>query len=196
MKIYTGRGDRGQTTLLSGEQVPKSHLRVEAYGDVDELNAVLGALVAALDAGQAALVDELLRRQSELFSVAAWLATTPASASASRLEPFTPDKSQALEAAIDRMEQELAPLHSFILPGGCAAAAWAHVARTVCRRAERRAVRLRESSAEADRQLEALIVYLNRLSDYFFVLARYCNHLAGRADVAWNGRPDQPSPPR
>lgn len=187
MKIYTGVGDRGKTSLFSGERVTKGDLRVEAYGDVDELNSILGVLVATLVEGQRELRAELQRIQAELFQVGAWLATTPDSPATEVLEPIAPGHSRAIESAIDRMERDLPRLTGFILPGGHAAAAWAHVARTVCRRAERRVVRLFDASAEsrAPADLGDILVYLNRLSDYFFVLARHCNRLAGVKDALW-----------
>lgn len=189
MKIYTGAGDRGQTSLLSGERVSKSHMRVDACGDIDELNSTLGALVAALpespavNSSAAGLAAELQHIQSTLFIVGARLATMPDSPAMATLAPITPAHSKQLEAAMDRMDAELPELASFILPGGHPAATWAHVARAVCRRAERHVVRLGE--AQDSEQLYPIIVYLNRLSDYLFVLARYCNKVAGVDDMEW-----------
>jgi cob(I)alamin adenosyltransferase len=187
IKIYTGGGDRGMTSLFSGERVSKSHDRVEAYGDVDELNSVLGALVAALPQDQLQLIAEIQRIQSELLHVGAWLSTTPDSPSSAVLEKITDSQSKALEAAIDRMESELPQLKGFILPGGHTSATWSHVARTVCRRAERRVVRLVALSEEskAASQLDGVLVYLNRLSDYLFVLARHCNRVLGVPEILW-----------
>lgn len=180
MNVYTRTGDGGQTSLFSGERVPKSHPRVEAYGDVDELNSVIGALIAALPPDHPEW-PELQRIQANLFQVGAWLATTPGSAASARLTPFSTQHSQQLEQAIDRMNAELSPLTSFILPGGHPTAAWAHIARTVCRRAERHVLELGVS----DEAFRPILAFLNRLSDYLFVLARYCNHLAGTPDVRW-----------
>lgn len=187
MKIYTGSGDRGKTSLFSGERVPKDHRRIEAYGDLDELNSVLGALTAA-SAEQPAVQAELAAVQSDLFHLGAWLATTPGSPAAAALEPIDPQRSARLEAAIDRMEEGLSPLKGFILPGGHLSAAWAHVARTVCRRAERRVVGLADGDGTpaGQEQLRRAIVYLNRLSDYLFVLARHLNRLQGVDDVRWH----------
>jgi cob(I)alamin adenosyltransferase len=185
MKIYTGTGDRGTTSLFSGERVSKSHVRIEAYGDVDELNAVLGVLVATLPQGQAELAEEIQQIQSDLLHIGAWLATTPTSPSLDVLEKITAAQITSLELAIDRLEEELPALRGFIIPGGHISAAWAHVARTVCRRAERHIVRLSEESSENQAALREVIVYLNRLSDYLFVLARYCNQIAGVADILW-----------
>jgi cob(I)alamin adenosyltransferase len=186
MKIYTGTGDHGKTSLFSGERVTKAHSRIEAYGDLDELNSVLGALAAAV--GEPAEVRrELAEVQADLFRIGAWLATSPGSSAAAMLVPLDPARSHALERAIDRMDDHLPKLQGFILPGGHPSAAWAHVARTVCRRTERRVVALAAESAppDADGQLDPTIVYLNRLSDYLFVLARHLNRVQGIADVAW-----------
>jgi cob(I)alamin adenosyltransferase len=187
MKIYTGTGDGGRTSLFSGERIAKDDARIEAYGAVDELNAVVGALLAALpDAPQGLDIRaQLVQIQSDLFHVGAWLATTPDSPSTARLTPLTDDCGRRLESQIDAMQAELPELDAFILPGGHPSAGWAHIARTVCRRAERRAVTLAGSQGSSSGSSENLLTYLNRLSDYFFVLARYCNHLAGVKDVLW-----------
>jgi cob(I)alamin adenosyltransferase len=187
MKIYTGSGDRGKTSLFSGERVAKNNLRTEAYGDLDELNSCLGALTAALEESHESIA-EIRQIQSDLFHIGACLATTPGSPSAAALEPFDEQKSLYLETAIDRMDQHLPPLKGFILPGGRMPAALAHVARTVCRRAERHVVSLLKdkTSGQTPEAYQAVLVYLNRLSDYLFVLARYCNHLAGEADILWS----------
>ncbi len=186
MKVYTGGGDRGKTSLFSGERVSKSHQRVEAYGEIDELSSVLGALAAFLPENAETVSGEIHRIQSDLLTAGALLATTPDAKSFQHLEQMGPEKGQALEAAIDRMDAEIAPLKTFILPGGHTSAAWAHVARTVCRRAERRIIGM-VSSGDGDtpEYLQNVLVYINRLSDYLFVLARYCNHLTGVADIAW-----------
>jgi cob(I)alamin adenosyltransferase len=184
MKIYTGSGDRGKTSLFSGERVSKSELRIEAYGDVDELNSILGALAAAVPEETADAVETIRRIQSDLFHVGAWLATTPGSSSADMLQRLETEASVFLEEAIDRMQASLPALDHFILPGGHIAAAWAHVARTVCRRAERRVVALAEREQNAP-PLPALLVYLNRLSDHLFVLARRINHACGIQDAHW-----------
>ncbi|MGD9272558.1 MAG: cob(I)yrinic acid a,c-diamide adenosyltransferase [Syntrophobacterales bacterium] len=187
MKIYTGGGDRGKTSLFSGERVNKSDLRVEAYGDVDELNSLLGALVAFLPSGESALAEELQRVQSDLLHVGAWLAVTPGSPASNELSAITQEHSKALETAIDRLEEELPTLKDFLLPGGHVSAAWAHVARAVCRRAERHVVRLLSGNdaEESSLHLQSVVTYLNRLSDYLFVLARYCNKIQGQQDTIW-----------
>ena len=187
MKLYTGAGDRGMTSLFSGERVGKSHFRVTANGDLDELNSFLGALAAVLAGDHPELVEEIQHIQAHLLNIGAWLATTPDSPSVAFLEEISPEPTKAIESAIDKMEKDLPALKGFILPGGHISAAWAHLARTVCRRAERQVARLLEQSGEgnsAERLLPAL-AYLNRLSDYLFVLARYCNRLHGLSDIPW-----------
>jgi cob(I)alamin adenosyltransferase len=187
IKIYTGTGDRGRTSLFSGERVSKSYQRVEAYGDVDELNSVLAGLVAVLPQEQSELITEVQRIQSDLLHVGAWLATTPGSPSRALLEKVGDAHIRTLEGAIDRMEDKLPELKGFILPGGHISAAWAHVARTVCRRAERKVVQLFDEPIEdvVSSPLRGVLVYLNRLSDYFFVLARHCNQVLGIQDIPW-----------
>ena len=186
MKIYTGTGDRGKTSLFSGERISKADARIDAYGDLDELNSLLGALASQLSAREM-LVAELQQIQSDLFQAGAWLATHPDAPSIDSLKELSPDRIEFLEKAIDRFEKELPVLKAFILPGGHMTAAWAHVARTVCRRCERKVVLLiNESTKEmAAEPYQRLLIYLNRLSDYLFVLARKCNHLHGVSDKPW-----------
>ena len=187
MKIYTGTGDKGKTSLFSGERIPKCNERIEAYGNVDELNSIIGALIAALGDVDGQLADELNVIQSDLFAIGAWLATSSESAAANALQPLEDTPVDRLEKAIDRMDAGLAPLMTFILPGGHPTAAWSHIARTVCRRAERSLVSITGSTPEVasgDNYQRALI-YLNRLSDYFFVLARYCNKVHQIDDQPW-----------
>jgi len=183
LKIYTRRGDAGETDLLGGGRVGKEHRRVEAYGAVDELNACLGAAVAA--SAHADLRELGQGIQSALFDLGAYLASPDAGR---RERPALPEPADedvaALERRIDALEAELAPLRRFILPGGSPAAAAFHVARTVCRRAERRAVELHRDEPVSPVALR----YLNRLSDLLFVLARVENHRAGLADVEWAPR--------
>lgn len=190
MKIYTGTGDKGKTSLFSGERVLKSSPRIEAYGDLDELNSVMGAVVAAMDDEHQDRIDELQGIQAQLLSVGAWLATTPGSASTRFLKPFTDEPAKRLETAIDRMNASLPELKAFVLPGGHLSASLAHMARCVCRRTERRVIALVESSEEDHDPagtMQQILVFLNRLSDYLFVLARTCNYLHGGQDVLWNG---------
>jgi cob(I)alamin adenosyltransferase len=181
MKIYTKTGDRGDTGLFGGARISKASARVTAYGEVDELNSTLGLVLSEpFDAGISALLTEV---QSRLFDVGAELATAPDSKVALGIPLVSEPEVERLEQAIDQAETELAPLKTFVLPGGCRAAAYLHLARTVCRRAERCLVAL--ASEEAVRP-EALR-YLNRLSDALFVFARLANHRANIADVPWVG---------
>jgi cob(I)alamin adenosyltransferase len=183
MKIYTRRGDSGETDLLGGGRVGKEDRRVEAYGEVDELNACLGACAAA---SPHADLRELVRSiQAALFSLGAYLAA-PDDARRERaaIPGVGEDEVLELEKRIDALEGELGPLRRFILPGGSAPAAAFHVARTVCRRAERRAVLLHRAQPLSPVALR----YLNRLSDLLFVLARVENRRAGIPDVEWEGR--------
>jgi cob(I)alamin adenosyltransferase len=183
VSIYTKRGDGGETDLFGGPRVGKDHVRVEAYGAVDELNAVIGACAAASE--QVDLVEILMGIQARLFEIGAYLASPDARRREKSGVSEPGDESVAeLEAHIDAFEGELTPLRRFVLPGGTAAAANLHVARTVCRRAERRTVVLdREAPLEP-----SALRFLNRLSDLLFVLARVENARAGIADVEWSGR--------
>jgi cob(I)alamin adenosyltransferase len=178
-RIYTKTGDTGDTALGDGSRVPKNHARVAAYGSVDELNAVLGLLLAA---EPAAIEADLLRGiQNDLFDVGADLCRPqPADELPRQRLRVQPEQAERLERAIDRVNVGLSPLNSFILPGGRPAAAWCHLARTVCRRAERDVVSL----AQAEPINPQIIVYLNRLSDLLFVLARVYNN-NGQDDVLW-----------
>ncbi|GIX07928.1 MAG: ATP--cob(I)alamin adenosyltransferase [Candidatus Poribacteria bacterium] len=179
MRIYTRRGDEGKTDLFGGGRVSKDALRVEAYGAVDELNAVVGLVLAQ----EGKPLDEDVREdlsavQAALFELGADLATPR---DHPRVRRIGPEEVAALEARIDAYSQELPPLRAFLLPGGSPAAAWLHLARTVCRRAERCVVRL---SRQESVNPEALR-YLNRLSDLFFVLARVANVRGGVPEVEW-----------
>jgi cob(I)alamin adenosyltransferase len=181
MKIYTKTGDAGTTGLFGGGRVPKDDARVDAYGDVDELNAVLGAARAT---GAMPRVDEVLVAvQRDLFAIGALLATPDIQKMHAHLEKARIDDARIaeLERAIDACDNELEPLRAFIVPGGAPKAAALHVARTVCRRAERRVVRLQHST-ELPR---LVVVYLNRLSDLLFSLARVANRHAGAGEVTW-----------
>lgn len=182
MKIYTRRGDSGETDLFAGGRVGKDDVRVEAYGAVDELLAVLGT--AAEDSAQPDLRTLVSDLQCTLFALGSYLATPDAERRAkSGIAEPAQAWVDALEAAIDRAESELAPLKRFILPGGTLGAASFHVARVVCRRAERRCVTLHRAQPLSGVALR----YLNRLSDLLFVLARLENKRAGVPDVEWVG---------
>jgi cob(I)alamin adenosyltransferase len=178
MKIYTRGGDRGATSLADGSRVPKSTLRVSAYGNVDELNAAIGVLRAERLGTR---VDrELAVVQSALFEIGAWLADPCGrfTLSPAVLDPIW------LEDWIDAMDAKLEPLKSFVLPDGGRPGALAHLARTVCRRAERQVVALATGGIDAS----AVLPFLNRLSDALFVLARWLNRRAGKAEGVWRGR--------
>ena len=182
-KIYTRTGDAGDTGLATGERVKKFDPRVDAYGEVDEANACLG-LVRLHTAGDELLDPMLARIQNELFDLGADLATPEREGKALGWEPLRIVQAQVdrLEQDIDRLNDALSPLTSFILPAGSPAASYLHLARTVCRRAERVATRL---SCEAGEQVSpAALKYLNRLSDLLFVASRRAND-QGRADVLW-----------
>lgn len=189
IKIYTGGGDRGKTSLFSGERVSKSVFRVEAYGDVDELASALGALVSVLPKACSNVSEEVRQIQSHLLRIGAWLSTTPGSHARAYLREIGEEQVKQLEAAIDRMDGGMPELKGFILPGGHVSASWAHLARTICRRAERHVVRLVSESKEerAAGRLTGAIVFLNRLSDYLFVLARFCNRQTGSPEILWKG---------
>jgi len=185
MKVYTGGGDKGKTSLFSGERVPKHHIRIEAYGDLDELNSILGVVASYLPVGEQAVRDDVEGIQSNLFLAGAWLATTPDSSATGYLTALPVTVSKDLEKRIDALSEVLPVLKEFILPGGQPVAAWSHVARTVCRRCERRLTELIEAANGGNGELAVIQVYLNRLSDYLFVLARYLNHVLGTADKTW-----------
>lgn len=187
MKVYTGKGDQGKTSLFSGERVPKSHERVEACGDVDELNSMIGALVAVLPESEMILKKDLQKIQVDLLHIGSWLATTPDSPKMDFIRGITKTHTESLEAAIDRMDETLPKIEDFILPGGHISSAIGHIARTVCRRAERHIVRLSAESLEgrALEQIQALLTYMNRLSAYLFMVCRYCNMIQGVSDVEW-----------
>ena len=170
MKIYTKTGDAGETSLFGGVRVPKNDPRIEAYGTVDELSSFIGVARAGWPSSP---LDALFARiQSDLFDVGAHLA----SPGTSRFTGVDPEHVAELERAIDSMERELAPLRNFILPGGCLPAAQLLVARTVCRRAERLVVAL---------GVDPSVVFLNRLSDFLVVAARFANLKHGVDDVPW-----------
>lgn len=180
MKIYTRTGDSGETGLLGAKRVRKNARRVEAYGAVDELNACLGFAGAVLTDPD--LSDLLVAIQRDLFAAGAQLADVRQDKGREAEKAALPaPRVTDLEQAIDRCDGELLPLKTFILPGGCEAGARLHLARTVCRRAERRIAAL----AEHEEVSPVILAYMNRLSDLLFVLARLVNHRAGAGENAW-----------
>ena len=179
MKIYTRTGDRGQTRLFDGTRVAKNDLRVEAYGNVDELNSAIGSALAFTSDGR---IAELLQSiQRELLSLGAQLADPKFDAEKFAKPSLCAEWVAALESAMDELDQELPPLRVFILPGGGQCGALLHLARTICRRAERTVVELNETTPLDPTVIE----YLNRLSDLLFVLARVINHREGKQDIQW-----------
>lgn len=183
MKIYTKGGDAGKTSLIGGTRVPKSHIRIESYGTVDELNSFIG-LVS--DLSQNADIQKILNEvQDRLFTVGSSLACDPEKEPALKIPDLKETDIFNLEGEIDKMNTVLAPMKSFILPVGHPAISTTHVARCVCRRAERWCVNLQEEDLFVD---PLVIKYLNRLSDYLFVLARYLGHINGVTDKPWTAR--------
>jgi cob(I)alamin adenosyltransferase len=178
LKIYTKTGDTGETSLFDNTRVSKGDARVDAYGEVDELNAALGAARASgCDADLSGVIEEI---QKELFAIGARLADPSQRISARITKAEVLDTQIArLEATIDRLDEELPPLRRFILPGGSPGGSLLHLARTICRRAERRVVSLPESVDPV------IVVYLNRLSDLLFVMARAANHRSGVTEIEW-----------
>ncbi|HET6451009.1 MAG TPA: cob(I)yrinic acid a,c-diamide adenosyltransferase [Spirochaetia bacterium] len=180
MRTNVGTGDKGITSLLSGERVPKTHVRVEACGDLDELASVLGALASSLPVAPAdaaaGVKGEIAAIQEELLRLGAWVAATAGSPAAAALRPPAEEPVRRLEQATQRCEQEAPPQQGFLLPGGSLAASWAHVARSVCRRAERRVAAV--PSPET-------LPFLNRLSTYLYALARWLNHQEGITETVW-----------
>ncbi|MCC7014186.1 MAG: cob(I)yrinic acid a,c-diamide adenosyltransferase [Planctomycetes bacterium] len=180
-RIYTKTGDDGTTALGDGTRTPKHHLRIAAYGTVDELSSVLGVALAQGAIGEP-LRRTLIEIQNDLFDVGADLCVPGAAGDKLRI---TPGYTERLERALDAANEKLAPLSSFVLPGGHPAAAWLHLARTTCRRAERVVTELAASPEERERVNPEVVRYLNRLSDLLFVFARVAND-DGRLDVLWS----------
>jgi cob(I)alamin adenosyltransferase len=181
-KIYTKLGDKGETSLIGGKRVPKYHQRIEAYGTVDELNSFAGLIRDLVDNDR--LKKVIIEIQDRLFTAESLLATDHETQIDRKLPVIVESDITFLEEEIDRMNEELPPLTSFILPGGNVVVSYCHVARTVCRRAERIVIRL-----SGVYPVDPLVIkYLNRLSDYFFVLARYLSHHLGAEEIPWNAR--------
>ena len=182
-RIYTRTGDAGETALGTGERLSKAHIRIAAYGTVDETNATIG--VARLHLAELPKLDAMLARiQNELFDLGADLCV-PDRGEKLEFEPLRilPKQYERIETEIDELNAELSPLRSFVLPAGHAAAAQLHVCRTVCRRAERLVVEL--AAIKGEHVSEGAIAYINRLSDFFFVASRWVNFKSGSGDVLW-----------
>lgn len=189
-KIYTKTGDKGETRLVSGEKVSKAHLRLEAYGTVDELNSTIGVACSQIDLSPekekilTPLQESLFQIQNALFNIGSQLACNEAELS-KKLPNVSEGDVLKLEQKIDELEVQLTPLKNFILPGGTLAAAQFHICRTVCRRAERLCIRLQVDGTEVS---PVVIQYLNRLSDLFFVMSRFCNHIERRKEIEWKSK--------
>lgn len=182
MKIYTKTGDKGTTSLIGGTRVAKSHLRIETYGTVDELNSYIGLVRdQEVNGSRSAILKEI---QDRLFTVGATLATDPEKAPKVNTPDLHEEDVLLLEAEIDAMTAQVPPLRAFVLPGGHQAVSFCHVARCVCRRAERLVIRLQEESYVDD----LVIIYLNRLSDYLFALCRIMSHELQAEEIAWKPR--------
>jgi len=182
-KIYTKTGDKGSTALIGGTRVPKSHLRIEAYGTVDELNSYVGLCKDLLaDEYNRNLLQEI---QDRLFTVGSSLACDPVKEPKMRIPDLIEMDITLLENEMDRMNEQMVPMKFFILPGGHPTLSHLHIARCVCRRAERCCVRLQQ---ENDEVAPIVIKYLNRLSDYLFVLTRFTGHLLNVPEIAWKPR--------
>lgn len=182
-KIYTKTGDKGGTSLIGGVRVPKSHIRIESYGTVDELNSFLGMVN---DLCASPVVDEQLHEiQDRLFTIGSVLATDPGKEVKMKLPDLHESDVTWLEGKIDAMNEQLPEMRSFILPGGNLASSTCHVARCVCRRAERICVGMQEGGEVIP---VIVIQYLNRLSDYLFVLARYISHINNAPEIPWRAR--------
>jgi cob(I)alamin adenosyltransferase len=182
-RVYTKTGDKGSTGLIGGTRVPKDHIRIEAYGTVDELNSFLGLVTDQL--GDTEINDWILEIQDRLFTIGSSLATDPDKAPKMKLPDLTEHDITWLEQKIDQMDDTLPQMKSFILPGGNVAASTAHVARCVCRRAERLCVHMQNNEEFV---AEDVLKYLNRLSDFLFVLARFIVFKNGGKEIPWRPR--------
>ena len=183
LKIYTKTGDGGKTSLIGGTKVPKSHIRIESYGTVDELNSYIGLCGDHIaDAAGKTMLKEI---QDRLFTIGSSLACDPDKEPLMKMPDLKATDISLLETSIDSMNEILPVMKSFILPGGHMAVSHLHIARCICRRAERICVHMQEEQIFID---PLVIQYLNRLSDYLFVLARYTGHLAGAEEIAWKPR--------
>jgi cob(I)alamin adenosyltransferase len=185
-KIYTKTGDKGKTSLIGGTKVSKSHLRIESYGTVDELNSFIGLLIDQVALSTNSLSTETLREiQDRLFTIGSTLACDPEKEPSMKLPDLKEEDVVLLEMEIDKMNEELPEMRSFIIPGGHIAVSTAHVVRCVCRRAERNCVQLQENQEFVD---QLVIKYLNRLSDYLFVYSRFIGLRLNAPEIPWRAR--------
>jgi cob(I)alamin adenosyltransferase len=182
-RVYTKTGDKGTTGLIGGSRVAKDHIRIEAYGTVDELNSYLG--LVSDQCSDTAITHQILEIQDRLFTIGSSLATDPEKAPKMKLPDLNDSDILWLEQRIDEMDDQLPEMKSFILPGGNVAASTAHVARCVCRRAERLCVHMANNNEFV---AEQVLKYLNRLSDYLFVLSRFIVHKNGGTEIPWRPR--------
>lgn len=182
-KIYTKTGDKGKTALIGGTKVPKSHLRIDAYGTVDELNSYIGLVSDQL--GNQAIIALLREIQDRLFTIGASLACDPEKDTKMRIPDLKESDVLLLENSMDKMDEELPEMKHFLLPAGHVTVSTCHIARCVCRRAERLCVGLQEQQEFID---PLVLQYINRLSDYLFVLARYIGHQLGVEEIPWKPR--------
>lgn len=183
IKIYTKTGDKGSTSLIGGTKVLKSHIRIDTYGTVDELNSYIGLVADLIQ--EPSIKVELKEIQDRLFTIGSSLACDPDRETGLHIPDLNEKDVSRLEYEIDRMNEPLPPMKSFVLPGGHPAVSTTHIARCVCRRAERMCVHLNEQSGSVN---ELIVQYLNRLSDYLFVLARFIAHLLEVEEVKWKPR--------
>ena len=182
-KIYTKTGDKGTTSLIGGTKVPKSHLRIEAYGTIDELNSYIGLCKDLINDKS---VNTILQEtQDRLFTIGSSLACDPVKEPKMKIPDLKEEDVTLLEKEIDRMNDVIPAMKSFVLPGGHSTVSYLHIARCVCRRAERCCVRLQQDTKETDL---LIVKYLNRLSDYLFVLARYAAHSLNAKETIWKPR--------
>lgn len=204
MKIYTCTGDRGMTSLIGGDRISKSDVRVCAYGEMDELNSSIGYLASLVDRvegkGVASqgdwiqIVDDLMGLQGLLMDASVWIASDPCTGAHEKFDPFCREAVKWLESRIDNLSESLPPLESFVVPGGSEQASWAQVIRCKCRRTERTLVEMIDIAGSPDREpwdskytenVMEVLTFLNRLSDYFFVLARWVNLALGKSEAIW-----------
>jgi cob(I)alamin adenosyltransferase len=190
IKIYTKKGDQGETCLVSGEKILKSHVRLESYGTLDELNSTIGVALSHMrESPQKAELEKFLadisfQIQNDLFNIGSQLACANVEMQ-KKLPNISADDITKLEQKIDELTAELPPLRKFILPGGSISSSCFHVSRTVCRRAERLCIKLRDENAIMD---PLIIPYINRLSDLLFVMARFCNKVESVPEVEWKSK--------